>query len=298
MKKFVSYCVLLCVVSITLLARTPTAIVRHKPGPLVRDEVFHSSSLTRDMHYRVLLPATYEAGGRFPVLYLLHGLYGDYMNWDTRTRLEEYAKGINVIVVMPDADDSWYTNSVTAPADKFEDYIVKDLISEIDEKYRTLRDRHTRAIAGLSMGGYGSIKFGLKHPELFVFAGSLSGAFNTAHDLDTLRPEFRAKLLEVFGNEGSPTRAENDVFSLSNAPPRAMLPYFYVACGTSDFFLETNRAFAKQLSSKKLEYEYHETSGGHDWDYWDRELQPMLQAVVHVLNLRTESLLVPRKKVR
>jgi S-formylglutathione hydrolase FrmB len=129
------------------------------------------------MHYRVLLPAAYEAGGRFPALYLLHGLYGDYMNWDTRTRLEEYAKATNVIVVMPDADDWWYTNSATVPADKFEDYIAKDLISQIDKTFRTLRDRHARAIAGLSMGGYASVKFGLKYPDLFVFVGSLSGAF-------------------------------------------------------------------------------------------------------------------------
>jgi len=77
MKRLVSCFVLLCVASITPLAQTPITTVRHKPGPRVRDEVFRSSSLSRDMHYRVLLPAVYEAGGRFPTLYLLHGLYGD-----------------------------------------------------------------------------------------------------------------------------------------------------------------------------------------------------------------------------
>ena len=295
MKNPISCCVLLCIASISSLAQTPTAAVRHKPSPLIRDEVFRSSALSRGMHYRVLLPGSYSAGGRFPVLYLLHGLYGDYMNWDTRTRLEEYAKNTDLIVVMPDADDSWYTNSATVPADRFEDYVVKDLISEVDEKFRTLRDRHSRAVAGLSMGGYASVKFALKYPDLFVFAGSLSGALNAAQNLDALRPEFRAKLLEVFGNQESSTRAENDVFRLLSAPHGSPPPYFYLACGTADSFLENNRAFAQQLSSRALAYEFHETPGEHSWEYWDRELQPLLRAVAHALEAENSE--APRKKV-
>ena len=245
----------------------------------VKDSIFYSSSLQRNMHYRVIIPRDYATGGRVPVLYLLHGLYGDYQNWDTSTGLENYVQNLHWLIVMPDADDSWYTNSATVPAERFEDYIVKDLIAEIDGKYRTIHDGHTRAISGLSMGGYGAVKLGLKYPELFAFAGSLSGAFNAAQDLDHLRPEFRTKLLEVFGNEGGDTRAENDIFRLLNTPHQAPYPYFYVACGTADFFLSTNRALTQELSAKKLAYEYHETSGGHTWEYWDQALKPMLNAI-------------------
>jgi len=244
----------------------------------VQDSIFYSESLRRNMHYRVIVPRNYRSGGRVPVLYLLHGLYGDYQNWDKRTGLENYVQNLRWLIVMPDADDSWYTNSAV-PADKFEDYIVKDLIAEIDGKYRTIHDGHARAIAGLSMGGYGAVKLGLKYPELFAFAGSLSGAFNAAQDLDHLRPEFRAKLLEVFGNEGSDTRAENDIFRLLNTPHQAPYPYFYIACGADDSFLDTNRALTHELSAKKLAYEYHETSGGHTWEYWDQALKPMLKAI-------------------
>lgn len=246
---------------------------------LVRDSIFHSASLGRDMHYRVLLPRDYEKVARYPVLYLLHGIYGDYKNWDTRTGLENYAKDLRIIIVMPDADDSWYTNSATVAADKFEDYIAKDLIAEIDEKYRTIHDGHRRAIAGLSMGGYGAVKLGVKYPELFAFAGSLSGAFNAPKNLDTLRPDFRTRLLEVFAGEDSPTRSQNDIFILLNSPHQTPYPYLYLACGTADFFLDTNRSLAQQLSSQKLAYEYHETSGGHTWEYWDQALQPLLRAV-------------------
>jgi putative tributyrin esterase len=244
-----------------------------------RDVVFHSADLARDMHYRLLLPRNYGNGGRFPVLYLRHGVYGDYKNWDTRTGLENYPKDLDVLIVMPDADDSWYTNSAMVPADKFEDYIAKDLIAEVDEKYRTIHDGHARAIAGLSMGGYGAIKLALKYPELFAVAGSLSGAFNAPGNLDALRPEFRKNLLEVFGGEASATRAQNDMFALLNAPHQVPYPYLYLACGSSDFFLETNRAFVQQLSTRNLSYEYHETPGGHTWDYWDQTLRPLLRAI-------------------
>lgn len=249
------------------------------PRSHVSDAIFHSASLDRDMHYRVLFPLSYENGGRFPVLYLLHGIYGDYKNWDTMTGLENYTKNFHAIIVMPDADNSWYTNSATVAADKFEDYISKDLIAEIDNKYRTIHDGHQRAISGLSMGGYGAVKLGVKYPELFAFAGSLSGAFNAPVNLDVLRPDFRTKLLEVFGGEGSPTRRQNDVFLLLNAPHQNPYPYFYLACGSADFFLETNHALTQQLSSRNLAYEYHETAGGHTWEYWDQALQPLLRAV-------------------
>jgi putative tributyrin esterase len=281
MRKVSACCLLLLLGCASTAAQktTPKSNAANHQNTLVKDSVFRSAALQRDMRYRVLLPRDYNKGGRFSVLYLLHGLYGDYLNWDTRTGLENYARHLHLLIVMPDADDSWYTNSATVPSDKFEDYIVKDLISEIDGKYRTIRERHGRAIAGLSMGGYGAVKLGLKYPDLFAFAGSLSGALDAAQNLDTLRPEFAAKLREVFGNEGSRERAENDVMLLLNAIHQTPLPYFYLGCGTADFFLDTNRAFVLQLSSRRIAYEYHETSGEHEWEYWDRELQPMLQVI-------------------
>lgn len=265
--------------------QTPAAPAAGTKHARAGDFTFHSASLGRDMHYRVLLPREYGQGGRFPVLYLLHGLYGNYLDWDTRTGLENYARNLPILIVMPDADDSWYTNSATVPADKFEDYIAKDLIAEVDNRFATIRNRDARAIAGLSMGGYAAMKFALKRPDLFAFAGSLSGALNAGTNLNAQRPEFRAKLLEVFGPEGSPTRRQNDVFRLLNASaPQTPYPYLYLACGTSDYFLQTNREFVSQLSSRKIAYEFHETAGGHTWEYWDAAVQPMLRAMERTLS--------------
>ena len=251
----------------------------------VDDAIFHSASLNCDMHYLVLLPRDYAGGRRFPVLYLLHGLYGDYKNWDTRTRLERAAESLSLLIVMPEAGDSWYINSATKPTDRFEDYIVKDLVSEIDGKYRTIHEKRARAIAGLSMGGYGAVKFAVKYPELFAFAGSLSGAFNAPDNLDDLRPDFHTKLLEVFGAKENPARRENDVFALLKGWHGSA--YFYLACGSGDFFLDINRALAAQLSSQKIAYEYHETQGGHAWEYWDSSVTPLLQAAVHALEVNS-----------
>jgi putative tributyrin esterase len=255
----------------------------------VQDGSFHSISVDRDEKYRILLPCGYgQVSGRFPVLYLLHGLYGDYLNWDTLTGLEHYAEKYDLIVVMPDADNSWYTNSVSDPKDKFEDYIARDLIAEIDGKFRTIRTGRARAIAGLSMGGYGALKIGLRYPSDFAFAGSISGALNAALDLAERQPAVRDKLLKTFGEPGSATRLANNIFAMIDtakidpAHPKD-LPYFYLSCGESDDFLEVNRQFAAKLSARGTRYEYHETMGGHAWDYWDRSLPDLLRAVAMAL---------------
>ena len=263
----------------------PPSTAMHPSRVRVQDGAFRSAALAREMKYRVLLPCGYKTGGkRFPVLYLLHGLYGDYLNWDTRTNLKHYIQRYDLIVVMPDADDSWYTNSATDPKDKFEDYIAKDLVAEIDGKFRTLRSRHGRAIAGLSMGGYGSLKIALRYHDDFAFAGSISGALNAPQDLGDKRREFRDQLLKVFGPPGSTVRIDNNLFSLLQSAGVTSLPYFYLACGTADDFLPVNRDFTAQLLSRSAPYEYHETAGGHAWDYWDRAVQDLLRAAANVIS--------------
>lgn len=249
----------------------------------VKDASFHSAALNRDMRYRIILPAGYaESTRRFPTLYLLHGLYGDYENWETRTNLDLYADKLEWIIAMPDAANSWYTNSATVPGDKFEDYITHDLIDEIDARYRTIRSRHSRAIAGLSMGGYGALKFALNNPDSFFFAGSLSGALNAPLDLEDTTPPFREGLEKAFGPPGDPSRSRNDLFTLLNSSDPVRLPYLYIECGSSDSFLQTNRAFAAKLATRKVAYEAHESPGEHSWEFWDAALSRMLHALERV----------------
>src|ERR1044072_363643 len=141
---------------------------------------FPSKLVGQTLPYVVVLRVNYDQpsakSDRYPVLYLLHGLGGHYDNWTTRTKLAAYAAQYSMIIVTPEGNNSWYTDSATVPTEKYETYIVDELIPDVQRRYRTIETRAGRSIAGLSMGGYGALKFGVKHPELFAFAGSLRGA--------------------------------------------------------------------------------------------------------------------------
>ncbi len=254
--------------------RTTTA--GHSAATL-RDGSFHSPNLNREMRYLVLLPANYDASAqRYPTLFLLHGLYGDYQNWSTLTSLPKYARQLNLIIAMPDAGNSWYVNSATDPADKYEDYFVKDFINEIDTHFRTIRSGSARAIAGLSMGGYAAVKFSLKYPSLFAYAGGISAALDASADLDTTHPAFRDGLRKAFGEAGDPTRSRNDVFALVAHGEFGDLPYFYLDCGSDDMFLDVNRKFVARLQLSRVPYEFHELQGNHEWSYWDGAIERFL----------------------
>ena len=236
------------------------------------------------MRYRIYLPAANADSSRhFPVLYLLHGVYGNFTDWDKQSHLRRYAENRDLIIVMPDGDNSWYVNSATNPKDRFEDYIVTDLIAEVDQRYQSIPRRESRAIAGLSMGGYGALNLALKHPDLFAFAGSMSGALNAPTDLGARQPAFQKDLLRAFGPPGSATRAQNDVFELLKHADVARLPDIYVSCGLSDVFLELNRRFADQLHAQNVPHEAHTAPGGHDWKFWDEMIKEMLPIVIREL---------------
>ena len=247
----------------------------------MQDRVFQSDSLGRQMHYRIFLPKGYfESDRYYPVLYLLHGFSGDYQNWSTLTNLTHYAENAPIIIVMPDAGNSWYVDSATVPRDKFEEYIVKDVIQEVEHHWRAIRAPHRRAIAGLSMGGYAAVNLALKHPGIYKMAGSISGAFNAALPELEQRTDLKASLAQTFGPANSKTRAENDVYrEAANADPQST-PYLYIDCGSEDVtFAEPNRRLVAILGQRKIAFEYHEFPGAHSWQYWDERLPTLLKVV-------------------
>lgn len=247
----------------------------------VQDRVFQSASLGRQMKYRILLPKGYfESDKYYPVLYLLHGWHGDYQNWSTLTNLTYYAENAPIIIVMPGAGDSWYVDSATVPQDKFEQYIIKDVVDEVEHHWRAMRAPHRRAIAGLSMGGYAAVNLALKHPGMYKMAGSISGAFNAPLAELERRTDLKPSLLQTFGPANSKTRAENDVYrEATNADP-ASAPYLYIDCGSEDVtFAEPNRRLVAILGERKIAFEYHEFPGIHSWQYWDERLPTLLKVV-------------------
>lgn len=281
----------------TAVARTHQANAAQakatQTDPRVRTVAFASKLVGKTLPYDVILPVDYDKSTarntHYPVLYLLHGLFGHHDNWPTRTKLADYASQYSMIIVTPEGNDGWYTDSATVASDKYETYVIEELIPDVQHRFRTIEAREGRAIAGLSMGGYGALKFGVKYPERFVFAASMSGAFGAASwtesDLRGLAAIWRT-LSPVFGQADSPTRPANDLYKLYrelSAERVAALPYVYLDCGTEDQLLSANRSFADVLLTKKIPHEYRELPGTHSWTYWDAQVQEVLRIAAQKL---------------
>ena len=253
---------------------------------------FQSKLINSTLPYNVILPIDYDTSKttRYPVLYLLHGLTGHYNDWVQRTNIADYAADYRMIVVMPEGNDSWYTDSATVATSKYESYILNELIPDVQQRYRTIEARYGRSIAGLSMGGYGAIKFGLKSPSTFVFAASMSGAFGVTRFTEKETGELWKESLKLFGPLGSETRLANDLFEiLAKLTPARInsLPYFYFDCGTEDsqLIFPYNRELAGLMSEKKIPHEFRQLPGDHSWAYWDRRVREILKLAAQKMRM-------------
>ena len=245
-----------------------------------REDSLYSVSLHRMMHFRVCLPALEPAGRHYPTILLLHGFGGNYRNWTDLTGVGNLALLDTLLIVTPDAEESWYVNSFTDSTMKYEDAIVNDLLSYVCAKYPA--DNRHLGVAGLSMGGYGALTLGLRHPGVFRFIGDLSGGLDIPFVIPDLekygRGGLRPSLTRAFGTDTTGWAAVAPE-RLAGTIDSAHAPYIYMATGIQDEFrlrLPLHRALADLLRSRGLRYEYHETPGRHSWDYWAREIGPLL----------------------
>ncbi len=256
--------------------QTVTFVARHLGGMTV--------------NANVILPSDYaRSNRRFPVLYLVDGYSGNYTAWAAKSHIVEYAQHYEEIIFMPEyGATSWYVNSYAHPAMRWEDYMIQDVIPYVDSHYRTIASRSGRAIAGDSMGGYGAMMLGLKHPGLFAAVASLSGALGCA-EWDPVKKK-DATLREAFGPLNNPARAAVDPFKLVQKVPRARMPqiYFSVGEGDSKVMLGDNRAFAHLLARLKIPYRYSEVPGGHQWAVWELEIQRVLALQAPVLGVKVD----------
>ena len=260
-------------------------LISYAQKPSVETVQFRSQLVNAVLPYNVVLPPGYRVSRttRYPVLYLLHGHAGHYTDWITRTNVADYAAQYRMIVVMPEGNNSWYVDSAGVATDKYESYILRELIPDVDKRFRTIQARYGRAVAGLSMGGYGAIKYGLKYPATFVFAASMSGAFGvTRYTENEMGGSNWEPFLKIFGPPGSDARKANDVFEIARSlsPARVgTLPYFYFDCGTEDAaqHFKPNRELSELFLEKKIAHEYRELPGTHSWAYWDQQVQEVLR---------------------
>ncbi len=240
---------------------------------------FFGQSILKQTNMTVVLPDDAKSAGPYPVMYLLHGLSDDDTIWARRTSLERYVAGMPLIVVMPDSGRGYYTDAKRGLA--YESHIMKDVIGFVDRFFPTIPDRRGRAIGGLSMGGYGSMKLALKYPDRFCSVVSHSGVFDIARSLK--RPERNGELSLIFGDD--PADGGNDVLRLAEELDRASAPAIRFDCGTEDFLIEDNRAFHRHLQKLGIKHEYEEFPGSHEWGYWDLHIQQALKFHVAALGI-------------
>lgn len=239
-----------------------------------------NNSIGKMTSLRVIVPENL-GGGPFPVLYLLHGLSDNHTGWTRLTSLERYLAGVPLIVVMPDGGRSWYTDAGDGFHAAYETHIVRDIVNFTDNTFHTIAARQSRGIAGLSMGGYGAWKLGLKHRQLFGATVSHSGALGFAsRDIEALASsrDDRAWLREfmpIFGRD--PRGSDNDIFALLETIPPEELPQLRFDCGRDDFLIEDNRRLHAHLQALGIAHQYEEHDGAHDWQYWDLHIRDSIE---------------------
>ncbi len=260
---------------IVLMTATATVATLTACADVASVESFHSAALGRTMRYAVAVPSAPE-GTRFPVVYLLHGHGGDHTDWFSHSGAAATANALGLVVVTPDGGNSWYLNT---PTERWEDYIVQDLIQEVERRWPVRPGRQSRAVAGLSMGGYGAMKMAFRHPGTFAMAASMSGALDTTRTVSVFGRGREAEVTAWFGPPDSATRRDNDVYRLAAEAGSTGLPYLYVDCGVDDPWFGINREFAAVLKARGLAHEFHEEPGNHDWRYWDRQVRAVLPIV-------------------
>jgi S-formylglutathione hydrolase FrmB len=242
------------------------------PGVAMRDRTFFSPALGRQMPYRVFLPEKVEPGRKLPVVYLLHGMGGEYRDWSNYSYVAQYAAQ-GLILVMLEGHTSYFMNAAAKPKDRYEDFLVHDLTREVEAHFPASSDGAHRAIVGVSMGGFAAIKIAFSHPKEFAFAGAISPAIDvTERRFSWKRLRQWAGFRMIFGPVGSPERQASDPFRLAlSADPHAM-PYLYLTAGEREPLKPPITRFAARLKQQKIAYEFHTHPGGHDWPEWNTQI--------------------------
>ena len=238
-----------------------------------------STLLGRQAEINVVIPQSTTKGEigiengakkeKYKCLYLLHGLSDDNSIWLRRTSIERYATKYGICVVMPFADKSFYTNMKYG--DKYYTHIAKEVPEIVREFFSVSEKREDNFIAGISMGGYGALKIGLRESDKFCAAAGLSPC------ADIRKLSFGATFLPIFG-ENFEVSDEDDLLYLADLQKKnPNKPRLYIGIGTEDFLYENNKVLCKKLSENGYDFTYRESEGAHDWGFWDVYIQYVLK---------------------
>jgi putative tributyrin esterase len=258
---------------------TQRDVPRLTPKVTLRDVKFHSAALSRDMEYRAIFPRDAIADEKLQAIYLLHGGGGGFRDWSNYSNVAQYAEH-GLVLIMPEGDSSYFVNEAESPQDRYEDYIVSDLISDVERRFPVGPGRINRAIVGVSMGGFGAINLALRHPDLFEFAGGISPAIDVpGRPFSIKRISQWRRFRKIFGPWQGQFQKENDPFLLVRSTDQTRAPYLFLACGDQEGLLPANGEFAKLLEERRIKYEFHVVPGRHDWNQWNRQIPSLFSSL-------------------
>jgi enterochelin esterase-like enzyme len=264
-------------------------------GTVISNQIIKSAILKQGMKYNVYLPNGYQKSQkRYPVLYLLHGYSGNETDWVKIGKADSMANKLmetkaipEMIIVMPDGRNDYYLNTFDGRF-KYEDYFIKELVPFVDSTFRTKTERASRALAGLSMGGYGAALYGLKHPEMFSVGVGLSSAIRTDEAMIALSDSlfdsrFEGKLGLKLRGQGKVNDyyQKNSVLKLMEMMPESTLKAtrWYFDCGDDDYLIEGSCALHVLMNKRRIAHEFRVRDGAHDWTYWRTALPDVLKFV-------------------
>jgi len=244
---------------------------------------FFSNALMRQVNYSAIIPTDHPSfAGSLPTLYLLHGITGTHTSWILGSRIVQLASDHGVAVIMPSGDNSFYVDQ-EASQNYYGDYIGRELVSESRKLFPLSHRRDDTSVGGLSMGGYGALRNGLKYHHTFGAIIALSSALITERAVEsTDEAEWvfarRSYLESVFGPLSQLEGSDKDVKALASRifPLGNDLPRIYLACGTEDPLIDTNRSYRDHLERLGMKYSYVEGPGRHDWAFWDTYIDKAL----------------------
>ncbi len=247
---------------------------------------FMAETLGRTVPLCVILPTdkVYFGGGPvrpegkpYKTIYLLHGIIGSQIDWLYGTRIQRYAEERDLAVVMPAGENGFYVDQPWNCA-MYGEFIGRELVEFTRKSFPLSKKKEDTYIGGLSMGGFGAMRNGLKYHETFGAIISLSGAFITDESLldKVEKPRFPSESEEYkhscFGpNLKAALASDRNPRVLIGQLAAAGVPFpaIYMACGTEDSLLEKNQAIADCLKSHGADFTFETGPGAHEWDFWD-----------------------------
>lgn len=248
---------------------------------------FFSKAIRRNVSFNALVPLDAGSEEELPKtplksLYLLNGFFGDYMDWICNTRIRQLSSQYGIAVFMPSGENSFYLDDAEK-SELHSEYVGAELV-EFTRKVFPLSDkREDTFIGGLSMGGYGAMRTGLKYHFNFGRIIALSSAL-IIRDVAQIPPDYKDPMADyaycrrVFGELDKIIGSDKDPEALAaNLKKEGKeVPSIYMACGTEDFLIAQNRAYHDFLNSLGIEHAYVEGPGVHDWKFWDEYIEKAL----------------------